>query len=325
MARKRRLIQEGLCYHVMLRGNGGQDIFKDDHDRVRFCLLLQYASEKHQLNVHGFCLMRNHVHLVVQPRTSNLSDGMHALGFRYAQHFNKKYKQRGYLYQGRYKAVLVQSGMYLQRLIRYVHLNPVRAKIVPFPENYQWSSHRAYIGETEYSWLDCTLILNEFGGQSKGGVERLSLYIQMNDDEARNEVMEIRKSLRNGAYGDSEFLEQWRPMLNKGTSLADSHLVGIHEVTVQCIVEMVCSRLNITREDICSEKRTKQLVQARMIMAGLTQKFKAGTMTDLSKELSRDPTSLAKLAKKGSSDVEVQAIMSELLTALISEAHSSYA
>jgi REP element-mobilizing transposase RayT len=309
----------------MLRGNSGQDIFKDDHDRVRFCLLLQYASERHQLNIHGFCLMRNHVHLVIQPSTSNLSDGMHALGFRYAQHFNKKYKQRGYLYQGRYKAVLVQSGMYLRRLVRYVHLNPVRAKIVQTPEDYQWSSHRAYIGEAEYAWLNCTLILDAFGGQSKGSMERLSLYIQMNDDEARNEVIEIRKSLRNGAYGDREFLEQWCPILNEGTSLADSHMVGIRKVTVQYVVETVCSRLNITKEDVRSEKRTKQLVQARMIMASLTQKLRAGSMTDLSKQISRDPTSLAKLAKKGASDVEIQEITDGLLSTVISEAHSSYA
>ena len=65
MARKRRFIQAGFCYHVMLRGNGGQDIFKDDADRTRFCLLLQYAKEKHQFNIHGFCLMRNHVHFII--------------------------------------------------------------------------------------------------------------------------------------------------------------------------------------------------------------------------------------------------------------------
>ena len=182
MARKRRHIQAGFCYHVMLRGNGGQDIFKDNADRSRFCQLFQYASEKHQLNIHGFCLMGNHVHLVIQPRTSNLTAGMHSLAFRYAQHFNKKYKRRGYLYQGRYKAVLVQSGTYLRRLVRYVHLNPVRARIVQRPEEYLWSSHRAYIGNGDYTWLNRTLVLDAFGGEFDGGVESLSLYTQMDDD-----------------------------------------------------------------------------------------------------------------------------------------------
>jgi putative transposase len=94
----------------MLRGNGGQDIFIDNAGRARFCLLLQYACEKHQLNTHGFCLMGNHVHLIMQPLTANLTAGMHALAFRYAQYFNRKYGRKGFLYQGRYKAVLVMQS-----------------------------------------------------------------------------------------------------------------------------------------------------------------------------------------------------------------------
>lgn len=319
MARKRRCIQEGFCYHVMLRGNGGQEILKDDCDRAKFCLLLQYACEKHQLSVHGFCFMRNHVHLVIQPHTSNLTDGMHALGFRYAQYFNKKYKRRGYLYQGRYKAVLVQSGTYLRRLIRYIHLNPVRAGIVQQPEDYHWSSHRAYIGRAEYSWLNRMLILDAFSDELNSSMERLSSYVQMNDDDARNEVAEIQKSLRKGVYGDDEFLRKWCPILNEDSGLANFHLNDTYRVSLQSILDAVCSHLNITLEDVCSEKRTKHLIQARMVMANLTKRLGAGTMTELAKQISRDPTSLAKLARKAELDVQVQNFTNILLTSLTLE------
>ncbi len=94
MARKRRIIVPGYCYHVMLRGNGGQVIFKNDADRIRFCLLLQYACESHGVAVHAFCLMSNHVHLLVQPKCKGLSAAMHALSFRYAQQFNRRYERR---------------------------------------------------------------------------------------------------------------------------------------------------------------------------------------------------------------------------------------
>lgn len=318
MARKRRFIQSGFCYHVMLRGNGGQDIFTDTSDCVRFCLLLQYASEKHQLNIHSFCLMKNHVHFVVQPCTAKLTAGMHALAFRYAQYFNKKYKRRGYLYQGRYKAVLVQSGTYFRRLVRYVHLNPVRAGIIQRPEEYLWSSYRAYIGKDSYAWLNRDLVLDSFGGESESSVQRLSNYTQMNDDEARNEVIEIRKSVHKGAYGDSEFLEKWRPILVGDAVKTGTYLKTPNEVSVESIVEIVCSRLNSTLESICSDKRTEPLVLARMIMANLTQQLRAGSMTALGRHIARDPTSLAKLAKKAEANFQAQAITQELLKLLVS-------
>lgn len=315
MARKRQYIQAGFCYHVMIRGNGGEDIFKDNADWARFCLLLQYASEKHQLNIHGFCLMRNHVHLVIQPHPSELTAGMHALAFRYAQHFNKKYKRRGYLYQGRYKAVLVQSGTYLRRLIRYVHLNPVRARIVQKLEEYPWSSYRAYIGEDSFNWLNRDLVLDTFGGESEGGVERLSHYTQMGDNEAQDEAIEIRKSLRRGAYGDREFLEKWCPILSEDK--VQVGFLGIaDEVSLKNLTEVVCRRLATTIEEIRSDKRTKQLVLARTVLASLVRKFGVGSMTTLGGYISRDPTSLAKLVRKGEVDVQVRIFTDELLAVL---------
>ena len=143
MSRRKRVIHQGFPYHVMLRGNYGQPIFFEDSDRIRLCLLIQYAIEKHDILVYGFCLMGNHIHLLVEPTTPGLSAGVQSFASRYAHYFNRKYQRRGHLFQDRYKGAIVQYGVYLRRLIRYIHRTPLRARMVVHPEEYRWSSYRA--------------------------------------------------------------------------------------------------------------------------------------------------------------------------------------
>jgi len=315
MARKKRCIVSGFCYHVMLRGNGGQDIYKDREDYVRFCLLLQYAIEKHKLHILGFCLMGNHFHLIIQPQGTDLASGMHALAFRYAQYFNKKYDRRGYLYQGRYKAILVQTGTYLRRLVRYVHLNPVRANIVHRPEGYMWSSYRAYIGNDAYTWLNTSIVFDAFGG-TPCVQERMIEYTLMNDEESRAELLEIRKSLKSGAYGDPEFLEKWHPKLSWNKIQAQSALEKAN-ISLEDVIQAVCLQFNVTLDDIRSDKRSKTLVHARMMLACLMRELGLGSLPTLAHLISRDPTSLAKLARKAQEFDQMQALKKELLISLI--------
>lgn len=313
MARKKRHILAGFCYHVMLRGIGGQDIYRDKEDYTRFCLLLQYASEKHGLNVLAFCLMGNHFHLIIQPQGTDLAAGMHALAFRYAQYFNKKYNRRGYLYQGRYKAILVQTGTYLRRLVRYVHLNPVRAGIVNGPEGYIWSSCRAYIGHEAYTWLNMSIVLDAFG-VAPGAQKRLIDYTLMDDEETRSELFDIRKSLQTGAYGDPEFLEKWHPKLSKEVFAAQNNSA----LSLEAVVEVVCSHFHLSLEDLRSDKRESHLVLARTLLACLIQELKLASMTALGDHILRDPTSLAKLVRKAHVDPKIQTKKEEIMSQFIS-------
>jgi len=146
----------------MLRGNGGQDIFSTDSDRIRFNLLLQEGLERYQHRIHAFCLMNNHVHLVIQVGQESLSRIMQNVSFRYTRHFNKHQKRIGHLFQGRYKAMLIDGDRYLLELVRYIHCNSTRSKIVRNPENYPWSSHTAYLGKTEIPWLTKDFVLAQF-------------------------------------------------------------------------------------------------------------------------------------------------------------------
>ena len=141
MARTPRIHFPGAFYHVMLRGKGGADIFLDEQDHSRFYLLLQESVERFGSRVHAFCLMDNHVHLVLQVGTIPLSRMLQNLSFRHARWINWRRKTVGHVFQGRYQAILIDADNYLLQLVAYLHLNPLRAGMVKRPEDYPWSSH----------------------------------------------------------------------------------------------------------------------------------------------------------------------------------------
>lgn len=125
MARPNRYHIPGSLYHVMLRGNNGHDIFFSDADRSSMCLFLQQGVEKYGHRIHAFCFMKNHIHLLVQAGEVPLSKIVHNLAFRYSQRINRKNKRYGHLFQGRFKAILIEESAYFSRLLRYIHMNPV--------------------------------------------------------------------------------------------------------------------------------------------------------------------------------------------------------
>lgn len=145
MARKPRLHFPDACYHIIVRGNGGQDIFFDDDNRNHFLSLVEDGVERFSHRVHCYCLMSNHVRLVIQVADIPLSCIMQNLSFRYTRYINLKTQRIGHLFQGRYKALLIETDSYLLELARYIHNNPVRAKKVQVASDYQWSSHSEYV------------------------------------------------------------------------------------------------------------------------------------------------------------------------------------
>jgi len=143
----------GGTYHVMLRGNDGQAIFFNNEDQCKMCLLIQEGVERFGHSVVAFCFMSNHIHLAIQVNQVDLSRIIQNLSFRYTRYVNLKQKRIGHLFQGRFKSILVDSNRYLKELVRYIHLNPVRAGIVSLPEQYQWSSHNTYLGASDLVWM----------------------------------------------------------------------------------------------------------------------------------------------------------------------------
>jgi len=162
MARKPRVHYPAAVYHVILRGNGGQEIFFSDEDCFRYYLLLQEGTERYGHQVHAFCLMTNHVHLAIQVREVGLARIMQNIAFRYTRWINGRHNRTGHLFQGRYKAVLIDANSYLLELTRYIHLSPVRSGMVRRPEDDSWSGHRAYLGLETILWLTTDWVLSLF-------------------------------------------------------------------------------------------------------------------------------------------------------------------
>ena len=160
MPRKPRVHFPGAIYHSILRGNNRRNIFFSDEDRQKFYSLLEEGVSRFAYRIHAFCLMTNHIHLAIEISDIPISKIMQNLAFRYAQWINKKFNQVGHLFQGRYKAILVQNQSQLVDLCRYIHLNPIKAKMVENLDDYPWSSHLTYLGKEQLSWVITTEVLS---------------------------------------------------------------------------------------------------------------------------------------------------------------------
>lgn len=165
MARRPRLLAPGVLYHVLARGNHKQRTFLTDTDYRAYLERLSRYRQRLGVIVYAYCLMPNHVHLLVETRSEPLSKFMQGLQQSYTQYFNRVHNKVGHLFQGRYKAIVCDKNEYLLSLVRYIHLNSVRAKIARDPGHYKYSSHWAYVRGQKTEIIDPEPILQLLGGR----------------------------------------------------------------------------------------------------------------------------------------------------------------
>ena len=177
MARKPRVEVEGGLYHLITRGNNRQAIFHQPADYSKFLSLLKVQKDRLPFYLYAYCLMPNHVHLLIERQQDAVGRIMHRLLTGYSQYFNRKYGKVGHALQGRHKAILCQTDRYLCELVRYIHLNPVRAKMVLQPEDYPYSSHRAYLGWEQTDLVDVDPVLRHFGRDRKAAREHYRQFV----------------------------------------------------------------------------------------------------------------------------------------------------
>lgn len=146
IARKRRFWFSGATYHIMHRGVRREAIFKDEMDRQVFLQILKTSLEKYKCILHAYCLMTNHIHLLLETGDIEIWKFMKYMSECYAMYFNHKYGYRGHVFESRYKSCLVKESEYFLQTSRYIHLNPVKAGMINYPEDYFWSSYRTMIG-----------------------------------------------------------------------------------------------------------------------------------------------------------------------------------
>lgn len=204
MARPLRIEFAGAVYHLTSRGNEKKAIFRDDMDRENFLTILHSVITRYNWLCHAYCLMDNHYHLLIETLDGNLSIGMRQLNGVYTQSFNKRYQRVGHLFQGRFKAVVIQKESHLMEVIRYVVLNPVRAKIVDNPNQWKWSSYLATAGyKKSHPCLTTNWILLQFCSEMKTAEEKYQQFVL----EGR-ELEPVWKDIRaQSVLGDDNFMK----------------------------------------------------------------------------------------------------------------------
>jgi REP element-mobilizing transposase RayT len=179
MGRPIRIEYPAALYHITSRGNERKKIFLEDGDRVKFLKILEDYHDRYGILIHSYVLMDNHYHLVLETPRGNLLKVMHGINSSYTGYFNRKYGRSGHLFQGRYRGILVEKDTYLLSLSRYVHLNPVRGRVVERPERYRWSSYPEYIGKgKESEWVEYAWVLSQFGKDKKRAKRRYRKYTE---------------------------------------------------------------------------------------------------------------------------------------------------
>jgi len=218
MARLPRFVLPGHPQHVIVRGNNREPIFYAEEDYRFYLDKLQDAAKKHACDIHAYVLMTNHVHLLVTPHTEDgISKMIQMLGRYYVQYFNYTYRRSGTLWEGRYKASLIDSDAYALTCYRYIELNPVRANMVAHPAAYPWSSYRANaLGEHDALLTPHPLFLALGGSDHKRQAAYQALFAAVFDEQT---LEEVRSSINKAwVLGSEQFKSRIAAGLNRRTS-----------------------------------------------------------------------------------------------------------
>lgn len=282
MARKPRLHLPGGLYHVILRGNARQNVFFIPADRAFFYDLFSEGVTRFGYRVHAYCLMTNHVHLALQAGEQSLSQGMQNLSFRYTRYLNTRLERSGHVFQGRFKAYLVDQDAYGLELMRYIHLNPVRARMVKTPEAYRWSSHRAYLGEQPLPWLTTDWVLAQFGASMGIARRRFAAFVMAGSAEGHSERF-YGGQFDNRVIGEEAFVNKVLPKAPEPTS----------RPTLYAIVEQVCTSASLDEAQLRERGKARTPARARAIVGWIALQSGAATLTEVASLFDRDVSTLS--------------------------------
>lgn len=284
MPRQRRVHVPGGLYHAVLRGNHRQAIFARSGDYLCFEDIVARAVERYGASLFAYCWMTNHVHLAIQVSAAPLGAVMGIVASRYARAKQRSLATTGHLFERRYRARLVDAERYLLTLVRYIHLNPVRAGMVTRLADYRWSSHRAYLGATCPDWLCMDPVLGRLGGSIK--VARAAYLRFMNDPPACTDPDEVSPIVRRG-----------RPIRTGRPDVPTPVMHGAgHERQMRSLKDIaaeVADSRALTLDELRSKRRRAGLVEARREIARRALLEGAANMSQVARFLNRAPSTLS--------------------------------
>ena len=291
MPRHKRIDIPGAVHHVIIRGLNRQDIFLAEFDRADFLERLETALTEVGCRCYAWALLSNHAHLLIRTGERPLSDLMRKILSGYAISFNRRYKRHGYLFQNRYKSILCQEEEYLLELVRYIHLNPVRAGIAKDMaelDRYPWSGHAVLLGRRRRSWQDREEILARFSSKKREAICRYRQFVFEGIAMGRREELTgggLRRSAggweglmnlkRSGEYwrgderilGDGDFVN--RVLQSAEETLTDREELKRRGWDLPRLVNEVCGILSVDPEDICKKGRSNNLSYAKGLICYL--------------------------------------------------------
>ena len=218
MARPLRLEFAGALYHLTSRGDRREDIYEDDNDRNGFLSVLESVCERYNWICHAYCLMSNHYHLLIETPDGNLAKGMRQLNGVYTQNYNRRHDRVGHVFQGRYKAILVEKDSYLLEVSRYIVMNPVRAAMVRSAGDWRWSSYRATAGQVKgLDCLDAEWLLAAFGKRKSLAVDRYKKFVA----QAEIQQSPWRQLSHQIFLGSEQFVGEMQALVDREKELSE--------------------------------------------------------------------------------------------------------
>jgi REP element-mobilizing transposase RayT len=318
MPRKARAEVEGGLYHVITRGNNRRQIFDCAADYQKFLSLLSAQKTKLPFFLYAYCLMTNHVHLLLERQASAVGRIMHRILTGYAQYYNRRYRRVGHLLQGRHKAILCQSERYLCELVRYIHLNPVRARMVSQPEDYEYRSHRAYLGVAPAGIVDVDPVLRHFGARKEVARERYRQFVTAGIERGRCE--EFYAADEGRILGSEEFIDATIHRIGEtGRSNRSAQkaapFAAIDSDRLVAAVEKICW---IPREAFCGRGKSAAAIMAKemLILIGIQMDV---SMKVLSEIIGISPSALSRRHDAARAKLRDNANTSKLASEIIQE------
>ena len=260
----------GMYHHIMNRGNKGEEIFQEKDDYKYYLEVLKRSQEEFDFNLICYCLMTNHLHLLVQTGRVHLSRIMQGINTIYTKYFNKKYGVKGHVFQGRYKSIIIQKDPYLVEVSRYIHLNPVYARVVKRPEDYRWSSYREYIGRGGEGIITNRIILGMISGDKGWSQSRYKEFVEdrLKEKESRYPGNLIKQMI----LGEKLFAEK---ILK--SSKQERRKEGVRKkegkISKERIIDYVCKRYHLDSKQMKGPKKKRNLVRTREIMIYLLRRL----------------------------------------------------
>jgi len=310
MARQPRTFYPGAIYHVTLRGNHRKRIFFCDADRFRFCMLLQEGVERFGHRILAFCLMDNHVHLVIQAGDKPISKAMQNVAFRFSQYLNKQSLTTGHRFQGRFNAKLVDQDSYLVQLVKYTHLNPVKAGICTTPEQYPWSSHNYYINQDKINWIERDFVLEMFHKSRERASNAYIQFMSLTMDAQAEQLIE-NPNCGGQIIGDDDFVKE----IEKNHEL---HFVN-HQLSVDSIVDTACSAFNITRDQFMNMRNEKIATNIRDAVGFFISEYEHLTYSEAGRITKKD----ASLFSRGAQRIKKNRLINEEINEIIKKIKTS--